>query len=269
MNSKKKKKTTGTGTGNINWNVFGEVIAIGDGIATVKGLKKVQLGEMVHFTTSECSSYNDLGTFARGMAFNLEKQTVGIIIFENENQIIEGDIVSRTNSIIDVPIGLSLLGRVVNPLGLALDQYNVLNSKYRSRVEVKAPGILKRAEINEPVQTGLKAIDTLIPIGRGQRELILGDKQIGKTAIAIDTILNQREINLYPDVTKHLYCIYVGIGQKRSTIAHIVRTLQDKRALNYTIIVAATASDSAPYQFLAPYSGCAMGEYFLIIKCML
>lgn len=257
-----KIKVDGGGP-DLDWGMFGEVITIGDGIAKAKGLRKVQVGEMVNFTTSHCIEYAEIGAFARGMAFNLEKDTVGIIIFENENEIIEGDLVTRTNSIVDVPVGFTLLGRVVNPLGIPIDKAKYMYIDNRRRVELKAPGILKRDDINEPMQTGLKAIDTLVPIGRGQRELIVGDRQVGKTAIAIDTIINQREINLSSNLKKHLYCIYVGIGQKRSTVAHIVRTLESKGALYYTIIVAATASDSAPYQFLAPYSGCAMGEFFL------
>lgn len=229
----------------------GRVISVGDGVARVYGLDNVEVGEMVLF---------DDGT--AGMALNLESDSVGIVIFGEDRNIKEGDLVKRTKSIVDVPIGKELLGRVVDGLGRPIDGLGDIETEKRSRVEVKAPGIIPRKSVHEPVQTGIKALDALVPVGRGQRELIIGDRQTGKTAIAIDTILNQKEINKTDDESKKLYCIYVAIGQKRSTVANIVKTLRDHGALEYTIVVAATASDPAPLQFIAPYTGCAMGEYF-------
>ena len=198
----------------------------------------------------------------KGMALNLETDNVGVVIFGDDSHIKEGDIVKRTGEIVDVPVGKELLGRVVDGLGNPIDGKGPINSKGKKRVEVKAPGIIPRKSVSEPMQTGLIAIDSLIPIGRGQRELIIGDRQTGKTAIAIDTIINQKEINRSDDESKKLYCVYVAIGQKRSTVAQIVKTLEDAGAMEYSIVVAATASDPAPLQFLAPYTGCAMGEYF-------
>ncbi len=229
----------------------GQVLSIGDGIARIYGLDNVQAGEMVMF---------DDGT--RGMALNLEDDNVGVVLFGSDANIKEGDTVKRTNSIVDVPVGKDLLGRVVDALGNPIDGKGNIESQNRSRIEVKAPGIIPRKSVSEPMQTGLKAIDSLIPIGRGQRELIIGDRQTGKTAIAIDTIINQKSINESGDEAKKLYCIYVGIGQKRSSIAQTVKALEDAGAMEYTTVVAATASDAAPLQFLAPYTGCSMGEYF-------
>ena len=227
-------------------------MTVGDGIARVYGLDNVQAGEMVQFSE---------GT--KGMALNLETENVGVVIFGDDSKIKEGDIVKRTGSIVDVAVGKSLLGRVVDGLGNPIDGKGPLDKNAeRKRVEIKAPGIIPRKSVNEPMQTGLKAIDCLIPVGRGQRELIIGDRQTGKTAIAIDTIINQKEINKSNDESKKLYCIYVAIGQKRSSVAQIVKTLEEAGALEYTIVVAATASDPAPLQFLAPYTGCTMGEYF-------
>ncbi len=229
----------------------GQVLMVGDGIARVYGLDEVQAGEMVEFPGG-----------IKGMTLNLEEDNVGVVIFGDDREIKEGDIVKRTGAIVDVPIGKGLLGRVVDALGEPIDNKGPLTKVERSRIEVKAPGIIPRRSVHEPVQTGLKALDSLVPIGRGQRELIIGDRQTGKTAVAIDTIINQKSVNEGDDESKKLYCIYVAIGQKRSTVAQIVKTLQDNDALEYTIVVAATASDPAPLQFLAPYSGCAMGEYF-------
>ena len=230
----------------------GQVLSVGDGIARIFGLDNVEAGEMVEFSE---------GT--KGMALNLENDNVGVVIFGDDSKIKEGDIVKRTGKIVDVAVGKSLLGRVVDGLGNPIDGKGPIDPKSeRRRVDVKAPGIIARKSVHEPMQTGLKAIDSLIPIGRGQRELIIGDRQTGKTAIAIDTIINQKEINKSDDESKKLYCIYVGIGQKRSTVAQIVKTLEETGALEYTIVVAATASDPAPLQFLAPYIGCTMGEYF-------
>ena len=229
----------------------GQVLSIGDGIARIYGLDNVQAGEMVLF---------DDGT--KGMALNLEDDNVGVVLFGSDANIKEGDTVKRTNAIVDVPVGKELLGRVVDALGNPIDGKGNINSENRSRIEVKAPGIIPRKSVSEPMQTGLKAIDSLIPVGRGQRELIIGDRQTGKTAIAIDTIINQKTINESDDESKKLYCIYVGIGQKRSSIAQTVKTLEDAGAMEYTTVVAATASDAAPLQFLAPYTGCSMGEYF-------
>jgi F-type H+-transporting ATPase subunit alpha len=231
----------------------GKVLSVGDGIARVFGLDSVQAGEMVEFTKAG----------VKGMALNLERDNVGVVIFGEDRAISEGDEVRRLGEIVDVPVGKGLLGRVVNPLGEPIDGKGPLsNVAERRRVDVKAPGIIPRKSVHEPVQTGLKAIDTLIPIGRGQRELIIGDRQTGKTAVAIDTILNQKAINAGTDESAKLYCIYVAIGQKRSTVAQIVKTLEERGALDYTIVVSATASEPAPLQFLAPFSGCAMGEWF-------
>ena len=230
---------------------IGQVLSVGDGIARVYGLDNVQAGEMVEFPGG-----------VRGMALNLEADNVGIVIFGNDRDIKEGDTVKRTGSIVDVPVGKGLLGRVVDPLGNPIDGKGPIVSDERRRVDVKAPGIIPRKSVHEPMQTGLKAIDALIPIGRGQRELIIGDRQTGKTAIAIDAILNQKPLNQGTDEGAKLYCIYVAIGQKRSTVAQIVKTLEENGALQYTIIVAATASEPAPLQFLAPFAGCTMGEYF-------
>ena len=230
----------------------GQVLSVGDGIARVYGLDNVQAGEMVEFSD---------GT--KGMALNLEIDNVGIVIFGDDKSIKEGDIVKRTGAIVDTPVGKKLLGRVVDALGNPIDGKGDLDKKLeRKRVDVKAPGIIPRQSVNQPMQTGLKAIDSLIPIGRGQRELIIGDRQTGKTALAIDTIINQKEINKSGNEKEKLYCIYVAIGQKRSTVAQIVKSLEDVGAMEYTIIVSATASDPAPLQFLAPYTGCTMGEYF-------
>src|SRR5210317_1011552 len=231
----------------------GKVLSVGDGIARVYGLDKVQAGEMVEFP----------GGIA-GMALNLERDNVGVVIFGSDRTIKEGDTVKRTGSIVDVPIGKGLLGRVVDALGNPIDGKGPLKNVKRSRVETKAPGIMPRESVSEPMQTGLKAIDSLIPVGRGQRELIIGDRQTGKTAIAIDTFLNQKGTNdkAGKDDTKKLFCIYVAVGQKRSTVAQIVKTLEERGALEYSIVVAATASDPAPMQFLAPYSAAAMGEFF-------
>jgi F-type H+/Na+-transporting ATPase subunit alpha len=229
----------------------GQVLSVGDGIARVYGLDKVQAGEMVEFPGG-----------IRGMALNLETDNVGVVIFGNDRDIKEGDTVKRTGDIVDVPVGKGLLGRVVDPLGNPLDGKGPIKFTERRRVDVKAPGIIPRKSVHEPMQTGIKAIDALIPVGRGQRELIIGDRQTGKTTIAIDTIINQKGVNATGDEKQKLYCIYVAIGQKRSTVAQIVKTLEDAGAMEYSIVVAATASDPAPLQFLAPFGGCAMGEYF-------
>ena len=227
------------------------MISIGDGIARVFGLTKVQAGEMVEFNSG-----------VKGMALNLETDNVGIVVLGNDREIQEGDIVKRTGSIVDVPIGPGLLGRVVDALGEPIDGEGPILSDQRQRIELKAPGIIPRKSVHEPMQTGLKAVDSLVPIGRGQRELIIGDRQTGKTAIAVDTILNQKGAHDAGDSTKSLFCIYVAVGQKRSTVSNIVRLLREREALKYSIVIAATASDAAPLQFLAPYSGCAIGEYF-------
>ena len=229
----------------------GQVLSVGDGIARVHGLDQVQAGEMVEFPGG-----------IKGMALNLEIDNVGIVIFGDDRTIKEGDTVKRTGAIVDVPVGKELLGRVVDGLGNPIDGKGPIPTERRSRVEVKAPGIIPRRSVHEPVQTGIKAIDCLIPIGRGQRELIIGDRQTGKTAIIIDTIINQRQVNETGDESEKLYCIYVAIGQKRSTVAQLVKTLEDYDALKYSIVVAATASEPAPLQFLAPYTGCTMGEFF-------
>jgi F-type H+-transporting ATPase subunit alpha len=229
----------------------GQVLSVGDGVARVYGLDKVQAGEMVEFPGG-----------IRGMALNLETDNVGVVIFGDDRSIKEGDLVKRTGAIVDAPVGRGLLGRVVDALGNPIDGKGPLKDVTRQRVEVKAPGIIPRRSVHEPMQTGLKAIDALVPVGRGQRELIIGDRQTGKTALAIDAILNQKAINAGSDESKKLYCIYVAIGQKRSTVAQIVKTLEDNGALDYSIVVAATASEPAPLQFLAPYTGCTMGEFF-------
>jgi len=229
----------------------GQVLSVGDGIARVYGLDQVQAGEMVEFTNG-----------IKGMALNLESDNVGCVIFGDDKEIREGDTVTRTKSIVDVAVGRGLLGRVVDGLGNPIDGRGPLTDVTRTRVEVKAPGIIPRKSVSEPMQTGLKAIDSLVPVGRGQRELIIGDRQTGKTAVAIDTIINQKKINDAVDDKHKLYCIYVAVGQKRSSVAQIVKTLQDYGAMDYTIVVAATASEPAPLQFLAPYAGASMGEYF-------
>src|ERR1700677_2930759 len=231
----------------------GQVLSVGDGIARVFGLDNVQSGEMVEFPSAG----------VKGMALNLERDNVGIVIFGDDRAISEGDEVRRLNEIVDVPVGKGLLGRVVDPLGNPIDGKGpITNIAERRRVDVKAPGIIPRKSVSEPMYTGLKVIDSLTAIGRGQRELIIGDRQTGKTAVAIDTILNQKSINASDNESEKLYCIYVAIGQKRSTVAQIVKTLEERGALDYTIVVAATASEPAPLQFLAPFAGCAMGEWF-------
>ncbi|MQX38328.1 F0F1 ATP synthase subunit alpha [Roseospira navarrensis] len=231
---------------------IGTVLSVGDGIARIHGLDNIQAGEMVEFPGG-----------VKGMALNLEDDNVGAVIFGSDTGIGEGSIVKRTQEIVDVPVGAGLLGRVVDGLGTPIDGLGALSDVERSRADVKAPGIIPRKSVHEPVQTGIKAIDTLIPIGRGQRELVIGDRQTGKTAIILDTILNQKDVNeKAKDDSEKLYCIYVAIGQKRSTVAQVVKTLADRGALDYTIVVAATASDPAPLQYLAPYTGCAMGEWF-------
>ncbi len=229
----------------------GQVLSVGDGIARIYGLDNVQAGEMIEFPGG-----------IRGMALNLENDNVGAVIFGSDQDIKEGDTVKRTGAIVDVPVGKGLLGRVVDALGNPIDGKGPIQATERKRVDVKAPGIIPRRSVHEPMQTGLKAIDALIPIGRGQRELIIGDRQTGKTAVALDAILNQKSINASGDESQKLYCVYVAIGQKRSTVAQFVKVLEENGALEYSIIVAATASDPAPMQFLAPMSGCTMGEYF-------
>ena len=230
---------------------IGQVLSVGDGIARVYGLDKVQAGEMVEFPGG-----------IRGMALNLETDNVGIVIFGSDRDIKEGQTVKRTGAIVDVPVGKGLLGRVVDALGNPIDGKGPIQAAERRRVDVKAPGIIPRKSVHEPMATGLKAVDALIPIGRGQRELIIGDRQTGKTAIALDTILNQKPLNQSTDEHVKLYCVYVAVGQKRSTVAQFVKVLEDQGALEYSIVIAATASDPAPMQFIAPFSGCAMGEYF-------
>ncbi|GEQ98698.1 hypothetical protein JCM17844_23350 [Iodidimonas gelatinilytica] len=229
----------------------GQVLSVGDGIARVHGLDNVQAGEMVEFPGG-----------VQGMALNLEADNVGIVIFGSDQHIREGDTVKRTGTIVDVPVGRGLLGRVVDALGNPIDGKGPIVDAERKRVEVKAPGIIPRKSVHEPMQSGLKAVDALVPVGRGQRELIIGDRQTGKTAVAIDTFLNQRQVNAGDDESKKLYCVYVAVGQKRSTVAQIVKTLEENGAMDYSIVVAATASEPAPLQFLAPYTGCAMGEFF-------
>ncbi len=229
----------------------GQVLSVGDGVARVHGLDNVQAGEMIEFSCG-----------IKGMALNLEVDNVGVVIFGDDRDIKEGDTVKRTGEIVQVPTGKALLGRVVDGLGNPIDGKGPIKTKTFSRVEVKAPGIMARKSVHEPMQSGVKAIDALVPIGRGQRELIIGDRQTGKTAVAVDTIINQKNVNTAKDEKEHLYCIYVAIGQKRSTVAQLVKELEEKGAMEYSIIVAATASDPAPMQYLAPYTGCAMGEYF-------
>merc|ERR1739848_853501 len=235
----------------VNLEETGRVLSIGDGIARVYGLKNIQAEEMVEFSSG-----------LKGMALNLEPDNVGVVVFGNDKLIKEGDIVKRTGAIVDVPVGNEILGRVVDALGNPIDGKGPLDTKEKFRVGLKAPGIIPRQSVKEPMQTGIKAVDSLVPIGRGQRELIIGDRQTGKTAVAIDTIINQKRFNDAADESKKLYCIYVAIGQKRSTVAQLVKKLSDADAMKYTIIVSATASDAAPLQYLSPYSGCAMGEYF-------
>ena len=230
---------------------IGQVLSVGDGIARIYGLDNVQAGEMVEFPGG-----------IRGMALNLEEDNVGAVIFGSDRDIREGDTVKRTGDIVSVPVGKELLGRVVDPLGNPLDGKGPINASENRKVDVKAPGIIPRKSVHEPMQTGLKAVDALIPIGRGQRELIIGDRQTGKTAIAVDAILNQRAVNEGDDESAKLYCVYVAIGQKRSTVAQIVKTLEENDALKYSIVVAATASEAAPLQYLAPFAGCTMAEYF-------
>jgi F-type H+/Na+-transporting ATPase subunit alpha len=230
---------------------IGQVLSVGDGIARIYGLDKIQAGEMVEFAGG-----------IRGMALNLEADNVGVVIFGDDRTIKEGDTVKRTGAIVEVPVGKGLLGRVVDALGNPIDGKGAIKSDVRKRVDVKAPGIIPRRSVHEPMATGLKAIDALIPIGRGQRELIIGDRQTGKTAVALDTILNQKSLNAGNDESQKLYCVYVAVGQKRSTVAQFVKALEDNGALDYAIVVAATASDPAPMQYLAPFAGCAMGEFF-------
>ncbi|MEM6763114.1 MAG: F0F1 ATP synthase subunit alpha, partial [Pseudomonadota bacterium] len=229
----------------------GQVLSIGDGIARVYGLDKVQAGELVEFPNG-----------IRGMALNLEADNVGVVVFGDDREIREGDTVKRTGAIVDTPVGTELLGRVVDALGNPIDGKGPINASERRRVDVKAPGIIPRKSVHEPMSTGLKAIDALIPIGRGQRELIIGDRQTGKTAIILDTFLNQKPLHEAGNEDDKLYCIYVAVGQKRSTVAQFVKVLEESGALQYSIVIAATASDPAPMQFLAPFTGCAMGEYF-------
>jgi F-type H+-transporting ATPase subunit alpha len=247
LESRLSQKSSEYAASAASYDEVGKVVSVGDGIARVYGLNKVQAGEMIVFSSG-----------LRGMALNLEDSNVGVVIFGDDRSILEGDTVKRTGSIVDVPVGPELLGRVVDGLGEAIDGKGAIVSKLRSRAEVKAPGILPRKSVHEPMPTGLKAVDALIPVGRGQRELIIGDRQTGKTAIAIDTMINQKT----KSEEDALMCIYVGVGQKRSTIAQLVGTLEEADAMKRTVVVAATASDSAPLQFLAPYTGCAMGEYF-------
>ncbi|HRK18978.1 MAG TPA: F0F1 ATP synthase subunit alpha [Hyphomicrobiaceae bacterium] len=230
---------------------IGQVLSVGDGIARVYGLDKVQAGEMVEFPGG-----------VRGMALNLENDNVGVVIFGDDRAIKEGDTVKRTGAIVDAPVGKGLLGRVVDALGNPIDGKGPIKADKRARVDVKAPGIIPRKSVHEPMATGLKSVDALIPIGRGQRELIIGDRQTGKTAIALDTMLNQKPLNQGNDESQKLYCVYVAVGQKRSTVAQFVKNLEENGALEYSIVVAATASDPAPMQFLAPFTGCAMGEFF-------
>ena len=234
-----------------NVEEVGQVLSVGDGVARVYGLDQVQAGEMVEFPGG-----------IKGMALNLETDNVGVVIFGSDRDIKEGDIVRRTGEIVSVPVGEGLLGRVVDGLGNPIDGKGPIKTKESSLVEVKAPGIMPRKSVHEPMQSGIKAIDALVPVGRGQRELIIGDRQTGKTAVAVDTIINQKNVNGEKDDTKNLYCIYVAIGQKRSTVAQLVKELEDNGAMEYSIVVAATASDPAPMQYLAPYTGCAMGEWF-------
>merc|ERR1711970_362949 len=235
----------------VNLEETGRVLSIGDGIARVYGLKNIQAEEMVEFSSG-----------LKGMALNLEPDSVGVVVFGNDKLIKEGDVVKRTGAIVDVPVGSELLGRVVDALGNPIDGAGPLGAAARQRVGIKAPGIIPRQSVREPMQTGIKAVDSLVPIGRGQRELIIGDRQTGKTAVAIDTIINQKRFNDLGDEKAKLYCVYVAIGQKRSTVAQLVTRLEKADAMKYSIIVSATASDAAPLQYLAPYSGAAMGEFF-------
>ncbi|CCJ28254.1 unnamed protein product, partial [Pneumocystis jirovecii] len=234
-----------------NLSETGRVLSVGDGIARVYGLNNVQAEELVEFASG-----------IKGMALNLEADQVGVVLFGNDRLVKEGEIVKRTGGIVDVPVGLSLLGRVVDALGNPIDGKGPIQTNERQRVQMKAPGILPRLSVREPMQTGLKCIDSMVPIGRGQRELIIGDRQTGKTAVALDTILNQKALNSGNDESKKLYCVYVAVGQKRSTVAQLVKTLEENDALKYSIVVAATASEAAPLQYIAPFSGCAMGEWF-------
>ena len=237
---------------NIDVAQVGKVLSVGDGVARVYGLDEVQAGELVEFSSG-----------VKGMALNLEEDNVGVVIFGDDDDIKEGDIVKRTESIVSVPVGKELLGRVVNALGEPIDGMGAVKAKEYRRSDIKAPGIIARKSVHEPMQTGIKIVDSLIPIGRGQRELIIGDRQTGKTAIIVDTIINQKKINDAAKSDKEkLFCVYVAVGQKRSTVAQVVKTLKDYGAMDYTIVVAATASDAAPMQYIAPYSGCAMGEFF-------
>lgn len=229
----------------------GQVLSVGDGVARIYGMENVKAGEMVEFPNG-----------VKGMALNLEADNVGVVIFGDDRAIKEGDRVKRTGQIVQVPVGRELLGRVVDGLGNPIDGKGPLKTKEMRLVEVKAPGVIERKSVHEPMQTGIKAIDALAPIGRGQRELIIGDRQTGKTAVAVDTIINQKTTNAGPNAKEHLYCIYVAVGQKRSTVARLVKELEEAGAMEYSIIVAATASDPAPMQFLAPYTGCTMGEWF-------
>merc|ERR1711990_260364 len=229
----------------------GKVLSIGDGIARVYGLRSVQAGEMVEFKNG-----------MKGMALNLENDNLGVVVFGNDREILEGDVVKRTGAIIDMPVGRGMLGRVVDALGVPIDGKGALKDTTRTRIEVKAPGIIARKSVHEPVQTGLKAIDSLVPIGRGQRELIIGDRQTGKTALALDTMLNQATWNSGDDESKKLYCIYVAVGQKQSTVSQLISRLEAADAMKYSIVVIATAAYAAPLQYLAPYSGCSMGEWF-------
>ncbi len=229
----------------------GQVLSVGDGVARVYGLDEIQAGEMVEFPSG-----------VRGMSLNLESDNVGVVILGDDRDIKEGDVVKRTGTIVEVPVGKALLGRVVDSLGNPLDGKGEIATTERRRIEIKAPGIVPRRSVHEPMQTGLKALDSLIPIGRGQRELIIGDRQTGKTAIAVDTIINQRSVNESDDESRRLYCVYVAIGQKRSTVAQVVKTLENAGAMEYCTVVASTASEPAPLQFMAPYAGCTMGEYF-------
>jgi len=229
----------------------GQVVSVGDGVARIYGLDNVKAGEMVEFSNG-----------IKGMALNLEADNVGVVIFGDDRDIKEGDTVRQTGEIVSVPVGKGLLGRVVDALGNPIDGKGPVKSEDICRVDVKAPGIIARKSVHEPMQTGIKALDALVPIGRGQRELIIGDRQTGKTAVAVDTILNQKEVNAGDDEAKKLYCVYVAVGQKRSTVAQLVKTLEDNGAMEYSIVIAATASEPAPLQYLAPYTGCTMGEYF-------
>ncbi|CAN6932165.1 unnamed protein product [Brassica oleracea] len=237
---------------NFQVDEIGRVVSVGDGIAQVYGLNEIQAGEMVLLSNG-----------LKGMAFNLENENVRIVVFGGDTAIKEGDLVKRTGSIVDVPAGKAMLGRVVDAMGVPIDGRGALSDHEQRRVEVKAPGILERKSVHEPMQTGLKAVDSLVPIGRGQRELLIGDRQTGKMTISIDTILNQKQINSRAtSESETMYCVYVAIGQKRSTVGQLIQTLEEANALEYSILVAATASNPASLQFLAPYSGCAMGEYF-------